>query len=452
MIQAQQSSFLGIEPITQQLSKRMLNPICGLTQEIGFIKKSKFGANIFTAGADITGVHNLLNHPDPGRGAYHTGGAGIFLNEPIIKSLGETIERYSQLVAETTNRHELIFASFEQMHKNYPNVLGKEYFDLYSSDQHSRENFPFDQFDETRPISWIKIKAIHKDDYCYVPAQFLLVGYHIKRNLNEPWYATSVTTGTAAHTDIIAALLGAILEIIQIDSTMGHWYTNYQAKEIIFDDRTKPVEALLKKYGNTAHNPVRFFWLENPDLPGMSIACLLERPESSIPRVAIGLGASTSLNDALYKAYLEAIGVSNLGNVLILKEKLYNENNLSSPAVDTIYDIDQNVAQYGKGRYQDSIQQKFNRNYNIHASDLPMDIAGTKIEQLQYLVNKFIASGKVLSFIDLANAETQELGFYVPRLWSKDTLSLCFPSAPPIKHPRFKAYGGFSNDIPHPYP
>ena len=447
----QSAHSAGIAYNTHKLSQRMLNPICGLTQEIGFIKRSKFGANILTAGADIAGVHNLLNQNDPGRGAYHTGGTGIFLNEPIIKSLGETIERYSQLIAEFTKSHELIFSSYEEMHKNHSNVLEKEYIDLYSKDQLARSNFPFNAFDGKLPLSWVKVRSIHAEQSFYIPAQFLFIGYHVKKDLNEPWYSTAVTTGTAAHTELEAALLGAILEIIQIDSTMGHWYGNHEIPEIIFDNRTKPMEMLLQKYGNLSYNPVRFFWLKNPDLAGFSIACVLDRPEQSIPRVSIGLGASTTLNDALYKAYLEAIGVSNLSNILILKETLY-QNQPDNNEVNAIYDIDQNVAQYGRGFYYQNIEKKFNSDYTILASDITPDITGTKAEQLQHLVKSFVTSGKELLFVDLTNEEAKELGFYVPRLWSKDTLSLCFPSAAPTNHPRFKSYGGFSHDVPHPYP
>ncbi len=77
---------------------------------------------------------------------------------------------------------------------------------------------------------------------------------------------------------------------------------------------------------------------------------------------------------------------------------------------------------------------------------------GTKPEQLQQLVRSFITSGKELLFVDLSNDEARELGFYVPRVWSMDTLSLCFPGAAPIKHPRFKVTEDISNDVPHPYP
>ena len=230
---------------------------------------------------------------------------------------------------------------------------------------------------------------------------------------------------------------------------MGHWYSSYEAPEIIFDDRTKPMQAVLNKYEIGNHNNIRFFWLKNPDLAGFSIACVLEKPKSCIPRVSVGLGASTTLNDALYKAYLEAIGVSNLSNILILKDKIYGNKEID---IENIYDIDSNVAMYGKGYNFSKIEERFQGATKIRAAQIDQDIKGSKKEQLKHLVTSFTNSGKELFFMDLTNIEAKELGFYVSRLWCKDTLSLCFPSAPPMKHPRFHAFGGFSNASPHPYP
>ncbi|MBA3537316.1 MAG: YcaO-like family protein [Tatlockia sp.] len=447
----QSGSHLSIDYKTRHLMHKMLSPVCGLVQEIGFIKRNKFGARILTAGADITGVHTLLNRENPGRGAYHTGGGGIFLNEPIIKSLGETIERYAQLLSELTSKEEFVFSTYEEMTMKYDNVLSKEYLDLYTAEQLNKENFPYDKFNPSLSLSWVKVRRIDTQEYFWIPAQFLFVGYHVKKNLNEPWYSTAVTTGTAAHTDQASVLLNSILEIIQIDSAMGHWYSNYEAPEIVFDKRTRPMQEILRKYDNEEHNSIRFFWLRNPDLLGFSIACVLEKPETCIPRVSIGLGASTTLNDALYKAYLEAIGVSYLNSILILKDKLYNKGE-KDIKLDNIYDIDTNVAMYGKGYNYNRIAQRFNGRDRIVASEMDADIQGSTIDQFKKLLSSFSKSGKELLFTDLSNIEAKELGFYVSRLWCKDTLSLCFPSAPPINHPRFIKYGGLAHDEPHPYP
>jgi len=71
---------------------------------------------------------------------------------------------------------------------------------------------------------------------------------------------------------------------------------------------------------------------------------------------------------------------------------------------------------------------------------------------LRHLVDGFAGTGKELVFLDLTTADIRDLGFYVVRVWSPDTISLSLPSAPPVMHPRFQAYGGIRNEAPHPYP
>lgn len=441
----------GLDAKTQLLMNRMLNPLCGIVQEIGFIKRAKFGSRVLTAGADLSGVHNLLNLPNPGRGAYHTGGAGIFLNEPLIKSLGESIERYSQLVSELNLSNESLFASYAEMQKRNENIISPNYLDLYDEQQLAKNNFPFQNLDEALPLTWLKLPSVFNRSFLWVPAQLLLVGYQIKKDHKEPWYTSAVTTGTAAHVDLISALLNALLEIIQIDGAMGHWYGNYPAPEIIFDERSLPMFNVLKKYAGSDWKQIKFYWLKNPDLRGISVACLIAKPEKSMPRIAIGLGASASLNDALYKAYLEAIGVASLSNLIILRD-MVNRKKIADIDYQQIYDLDNNVALYGKGQNLDCIEEKFNRKNKILASKITPDITGDPQKQFNALITSFKDSNKEINFIDLTNSEARDLGFYVVRLWCKETLSLCLPSAPPIKHPRFKVYGGFSHAEPHPYP
>ena len=86
------------------------------------------------------------------------------------------------------------------------------------------------------------------------------------------------------------------------------------------------------------------------------------------------------------------------------------------------------------------------------ASDITADLKGSRDHIFAQLVKPFKETNKQLFFLDLANRESNALGIYVPRLWSPHLLSLCFPSAPPMNHPRFKYYGGFSHHAPHPYP
>lgn len=433
---------------TNQLLNKLYNPLCGMVQEMGFIKRNKFGPAIFTTAADISGVHTQLGFDNPGPGAYHIGGSGVLENESVIKSLAESLERFAQLSSHNLISKHALFQSYSQMISQYKNVLSKDYLDLYTKTQHQDQTFPFHAFDPLRPLSWVELSHLNHRNRTWLPAQLAFVGYQIKHENNEPWYASAVTTGTAAHTNPSSALLNALLEIIQIDSAMGHWYGNWPAQKIIFDERIRAFEFVLSKHDPYRNHQLSFFYIKNCDLPGFCIACLIQRPNKITPRISIGLGMSTSLNEAMYKAFLEAIGVSHLCHVIILKE----QESMYRPLPDQIYDLDHNISWYAKGHGESILASKFNDKHTIYASDLPLDWNGSDKEKFCRLYQSFIKSNKTILFSDLSHVEAREVGMFVFRLWSKDTLSLCLPSAPPIKHPRFQTYGGVSHVNPHPYP
>ncbi len=440
------SRDINMSPITHLLTQKMLSPLCGIVQEIGFLRRSSRAPRVMSTGSELTGVHALLNRPHPGRGGYHVGAAGLNLNETLIKTLGESVERYAQLVAEIAGRFTSQFLPYNQLAITIgeSSVLSDDRLRLFGQHQFKQTGFPFVGY-ANQPLNWMQLPSLLGRHSLWVPMQFILVGYQVKHKENEPWLSPAVTTGTAAHTDKVKALMNSILELVQIDSAMGHWYSARRSKRIEFDERTCSLEAILKRQGHFSHSQFSFYWLENPDLAGLSVACVY-RNQRSIPKVAIGLGADISLSKAMYKAYLEAIGVIGLSRMVICQKKTNYANE------SYFYDLDSNVGYYGLGYHASLIQEKFPLENSIRAMYLPPDINGSETEQLAVLVNSFKESNKELLFCDLTCIEASDLGFVVPRVWSPDTLSLCLPSAPWIKHPRYLNYGGVAHEFPHPYP
>ena len=434
----------------EKLSQRMLSPLCGLTQEIGIITRSRNDPRLATAGVNLTGVHLLLGRPDPGRGAYHIGGVGVYYHEAIIKALGESVERYSQLMSEfiIKNKIKRIFASYEEI-KNTHNVVKKEFLDIYSSAQLAQTDFIFTGFDPHKPLTWLEFESVISKNKVWVPAQCVFIGYSYQQD--EPRLMPAVTTGTATHITYPKAIRSALLEIIQIDSAMGHWYTNYPAYEIQFDERTKPFEQLMEHYSESWHKKPLFYWLPNADLGCFTIACVFVNEKGHIPRVAVGLGADTSLLQAMYKAYLEAYGVVGLSRMILFKEK-YNDSEDVSVNSKKIFDLDSNVGLYAKGELYSRFEERFLKSSCIKASDLPADMPGSPTEHVRKIIEIFAQAKHELIHMDISSLEARELGFVVSRMWSPNLLSLCLPSAVSFNHPRFKSYGGVSHDDPHPYP
>ncbi len=441
--------YNGIQHNTHNLMRRMLNPLCGMVQQIGFVHRGSNEPRSFIAGADLCGVHVLQGRNAPRRGAYHIGGGGVLADEAFIKSLGEAIERYAQLMPDIEKRLTIEFKTYQEMKNEGKNVLDASYLNFYSEQQFARKGFPFQPFNENIPFSWISVNSIYNNfNSLYIPMQLLFVGYAYKKSEGEHWLASAVTTGTAAHITHEKAIKSAILELIQLDATMGHWYTNTKSLRINFDVRTAPLQRLLKKFSSNQAISPQFYWIKSCDLKGFVIACLFEK--KVIPHYAVGLGADTDLLKAMYKAYLEALGVLQLAKIVLISEKYSGEQYETS--ADAMYDLDSNIALYAKGDYAKRIAENFLCSKSINASELPANLEGNDQEQLAELIDSFKKTNKDLYYIDITNQEAHDLGIKVARVWSPQLLGLAIPSAVPSRHQRFLDYGEITHEDPHPYP
>lgn len=442
---------LAIDYKTQHLLKRMLNPLTGMNRSIGFMNRSKYEPRMMTAGGDLTGIHVLRNRPDPGPGSYHIGGSGIFLNEPIIRCLGESLERYSQLISDVGGKRPVEVATYKEMIAMGRVVISSEKLKFFTDQQYRKDKFPFRPFDSQMPMGWIEVPSLTGGPPRWLPAQLFFVGYSGRKG--EKRLNASVTTGTAAHTSPVSAQFNALKELIQIDSVMGHWYSSAVAPRIEMDARTKPMTQLLDQYFSSKEGRPQFYFLKNADLPAFSIACVIRKP-GRIPSIGVGLGIGVRLNRALYSALLEASGVIQMAKKAII-DKVEKDNPGSldfNIDPENIYDLDSNVVYYASPGNEKYVDEKFSEKMTIPAKELPPDLITDPEGEVEHLLNGFRNTGKELYCMDLTTRDLEQLGFCSCRAWSPDTLSLSLPSAPPVLHPRFSSYGGASNPMPHPYP
>jgi len=430
----------------------MISPLCGLDQRINFILRSRDEPQFVTAGAEMTGVHVLRGQPRPKIGSYHIGGSGIFLEEALIRSLGETVERYSQMVAEIGLKEEIIPAPFDDLARRGEPTLPASRFSFFSKLQYSQAGFPFVPFSPDMTLGWYRSISVPDGLQILVPAQFLFVGYNLKSERGEKCIYPAVTTGTASHTVATLAIRNCLLELIQIDSAMGHWYSSAIAPKIFLDERVAAIDKIVALRFLASEWIPEFYWLPNADLSAFTVACVIRSSSNKSPASVVGLGCDTRLVAAMYKALLEAVAVIQLSKLILLDRAIGERS--ESPEINRrrIYNLDDNVALYADPRQQEVIDTKFQRGTQISASELPPDPKLSTDAEIRQLISCFEATGKLLFVFDLSSHDVRQLGFTTMRFWSPDVLSLCLPGAPPVEHPRFAAYGGFAHDVPHPYP
>lgn len=439
-----------LRPRTELLLQRLLSPLCGINQQIGYVLKSRHDPRIITTGAELTGVHLLRDQPHPGPGAYHIGGSGPTLDEALIRTLGESVERYAQY---TSLRHfpsRALFMSYRDMLQRDQPLLSDDALQIFHHDQLTRQGFVFRPFTRDQPITWVQLPSLITNEFIWVPAQLVYLGYRLRIEDCEPFLNAAVTTGTATHSDRIKSLYNALCELIQIDSAMGHWYSDNIGQKIVLDDSVAAVRSAIEKMSHPNSPQHTFYFLPNPHFSLFTVACVIR--QEKIPRVAAGLGCDMCLEDALYSAYLEAFGVYQLAKVVLLRQQFSDKAKAPTTTFDNIYDLDSNVAFYASGNHLDFFNAKFSDEKVVTASDIQLPMKSSIVLRCEKIIEESRSAGKEIVFADLTNREAESLGLTVARVWSPDLLSLCMPSAVPREHQRFADYGGIAHEYPHPYP
>jgi thiazole/oxazole-forming peptide maturase SagD family component len=434
---------------TQQLLERVVSPVCGLAQMLVVVLRGRREPRFFISAAQLTGVHVLLGQAHAG--SYHIGGSGLRPHEALIRTLGESIERYAQFISGVSGQFPTRLARYADLRAQGDGLVPERSLQFFAPAQYALERFPFHPFSTDAPIGWLRARSLITDQERWVPAQLVLVGYAPRRRNGEPWLLPAVTTGSAAHTSRSVARRNALLELIQIDAAIGHWYSDRSAPEILLDRRTELLERLLRRHISASWPRPRFFWLESPELPAVVVACVLRRPTDSVPALAVGAGVDTRLVPAMYRALLEAVGVMQLAKVNMVNAKLDTDARQTTDA-SAMFDLDSNVAYYAAPENGDFIEEKFTYRGAIAATDLPPDSVLSTDAENDVVVDSFARAGMELVELDLTTPDIAALGFVALRAWSPELLSMPLPSAPPLNHPRFAAYGGATHQRPHPYP
>jgi thiazole/oxazole-forming peptide maturase SagD family component len=441
---------------TARLLDRIVSPLCGINQGIGFIRRGRGDPRFAVAGAELTGVHYLLGQREAG--SYHIGGGGVTVEEAVIRTLAESLERYGQLVAASAGGHDIRFTTQRELAEDGERVVHPSQLSFFADEMFAAPDFPFQPFSADSPMGWVCARSALDHGTYWVPAQLAFVGYIVKSDAGERRIGAGVTTGTAAHTSRITARRNALLELIQIDAVMGHWYTDRVAPEIVHDANSVPLQHLIGEFFPHGFPDPRFYWLPTAETSVCVVACAIRKAEGALPSVSIGLGADYSAVRAMYKALVEAVGVMQLAKVGLVNETLERwrisdvEQKQTGTDQALILDLDSNVTHYAAGSDRHFVDRKFGGGRAVNVSQLPDQVGLRDDDQVADMLDALAKGSVQIVELDLTTPDVAAVGFNVARMWSPDLLSLCLPSCPPKRHKAFARFGGATHSRPHPYP
>lgn len=446
-------------PYATHLVEDVLRPICsehgGITQSL-LVSPVKYSEDlaIKSVVAQMPAYHKVLLSPHLDV-QYHLSGYGTYWEEALIRLAGEAIERYSLMVAQHTLADHIRYASYREIERE-GRVVPLEYLRPFGDDDYERLNrgqyHGLRRLEPTDVVGWVRCPSIFDPSTdVWVPAQMLFVGYKLSREHGEVAFCPGFSTGTAAHTSPAKALQNALLEQIEIDGLMLHWYTGLRAPEVIVDDLTVRglVPGLLGPDSGYEVLALDLRVLEGVDAHVVGAALVNRRDE----RPLIVLGAQGHLDPAraFYRALMEAVAIGFLG----IYGPLYLPAEYLVPTAGSGFtDLDRNVAFFA-----DPADAPLKRRVIRDLVEGTRVLSGMKghdtgdaARDTARLIRQLRSVSEYGVFLDVTPPETRPLGWHVLRVFLPELVTMCVPGVPYSRHPRIERYGGVVHEYPHPLP
>ncbi len=441
--------------LVEDVLKRVCGEQGGITQSL-LVSPVRYSEDLAIKSivAQMPGYHRVLRDPHLEM-QYHLSGYGVFYEEALIRLAGEAIERYSLMVAQNTLADQIRYATYREMARE-GRVLPLELLRLFSDADYERlGRGHFRGMQRLEPddvVGWLRCGSLFDPSQdIWAPAQMLLVGYRLSRDHREVPFTPAFSTGTAAHVSVARALQNALLEAIEIDALMLHWYTDLRAPVVEVDD-TAIASLTPDLFGAHCRHEVlalNIRVLEEVEAHALAVALIHKQRER--PYIVLGAQGHLDPRRGVYRGLMETIAIAFLG---IYGPLFMPEEYLVSTQGSVFTDLDRNVGYFADPADADTKRAVLDRMCGGHQalSTLPNFETGDAEHDTARLIRQLAAVSEYGLFLDVTPPETRPLGWHVVRTFLPELVTMCVPGVPYSHHPRMQRYGGITNEYPHPLP
>jgi ribosomal protein S12 methylthiotransferase accessory factor len=272
----------GIIRNTEKLYEN--NPL-GIRSHHFFAASCSKPIRIGSKGHSPLGTNHNLIAPFPS-------GSGYSPAEAKVRTLMESIERYSNMVVDESD---LEWSTYNEI-KN--KAISPADLGLYTDLQYQKKNFKCSRFSPDSVIPWIEGRDLFSGKVVLIPADFVFYPA-----LREKPLVIETSNGAAAHTNIVDAILNGLFEVIERDAFLIMWL-NRLAMPIL--DAKYPIGfqesiELINEFGME----VKLVDLTNDtNIPTVMAVCYNRNP-SKYPALVVGTGSHIDPEKAIQKALFE---------------------------------------------------------------------------------------------------------------------------------------------------
>jgi ribosomal protein S12 methylthiotransferase accessory factor len=348
--------------------------------------------------ASIVGsLEELANITIPG----NQGAVGFTWEEAACGAIGETIERYCGAVF---HWDDMIYSTQKELGVN---AIGMDQFALYTEDVY-KKGYAVVPWDPKKPCHWVEAKSLMTGEKAYFPACMVYVPYFKNRNRESDYFAVSVSSGQACHTDRDKALLSGLCEIIERDAFMITWMRRIPPKRVEYK-QDPAMAALYQQYFESSNLELHVFDI-TLDIKVPTMFCVAAGEGLKGPFIAVGASTRPAEREALIKAMKESVQGAAWARELMWTRADFRVE----PDYGNIVNFEDHVRLYCEPEmlpHMDFILR-------THRTRLLEADPGPKPprREVEICLEQLKAAGLEAFVVDLTTPEIAELGFYVPKV------------------------------------
>lgn len=230
--------FDGHEPVADGLAglRELVSPY-GLVSSVRKLPSAAgepdFSVHLGNLGSPSQALDNL-DRIDPGEDTGNADGAGSGLNPDRAEliAVAESLERYS---SSAWHDDDFVVATIEEMGAD---AVAPERFPRCSPTERSDPACGPAAYDPREPIRWKRAWSLTRNRAVHVPA--IAVHLHMPYASDGERFIRGISTGAAVHTDVRAATLNGVLEVVERDAIAVLWLQQLPLPEIDLEDADLP--------------------------------------------------------------------------------------------------------------------------------------------------------------------------------------------------------------------
>ena len=222
-------------------------------------------------------------------------GKGLSEQDAIAAAVGEAVERYCAFQLDPARIYLAQWADVCEA------AISPPEFVLYSPQQYTKPEWPYQRWREEAKIGWIDGSELPQQRRVAVPASLTYLVHTPPQA--EDAFTSATSNGLAAGMSLPAAVLAGLCELMERDAFLITWLNRLPATELDLRSSGELAARLQHHYARFSVQ-LRAFMLAT-DLPARTVVALSIDPDPARPAQVVGLGCHPDPRIALRKALFE---------------------------------------------------------------------------------------------------------------------------------------------------